>query len=60
MQMTLLAALYFVLAKLSLLTAIPPGYATSVWPPSGLALAAVLLRLFFALIYTIDEGDDIF
>ena len=43
MQMTLLAALYFALAKLSLLTAIPPGYATSVWPPSGLALAAVLL-----------------
>jgi PAS domain S-box-containing protein len=39
----LLAALYFALAKLSLLTAIPPGYATSVWPPSGLALAAVVL-----------------
>jgi PAS domain S-box-containing protein len=38
-----LAALYFVVAKLSLLTAIPPGYATSVWPPSGIALAAVLL-----------------
>ncbi|TMH10656.1 MAG: two-component hybrid sensor and regulator, partial [Betaproteobacteria bacterium] len=23
--------------------AVPPGYATAVWPPSGLALAAVLL-----------------
>jgi PAS domain S-box-containing protein len=34
---------YFVVAKLSLLTAIPPGYATSVWPPSGMALAAILL-----------------
>src|SRR5205823_382165 len=26
-----------------LLAAIPPGYATSVWPPSGIALAAILL-----------------
>src|SRR5438552_4508822 len=42
-QTSLLAAAYFVIAKLSLLTAIPPGYATSVWPPSGLALAAILL-----------------
>jgi len=39
----LLAALYFVAAKLSLLLAIPPGYATAVWPPSGLAVAAMLL-----------------
>src|ERR1700704_7056719 len=39
----LLAGLYFATAKLSLLLAIPPGYATAVWPPSGLALAAVLL-----------------
>src|SRR5213079_903210 len=39
----LLAALYFALARLSLLLAIPPGYATAAWPPSGLALAAVLL-----------------
>jgi len=38
-----LAAVYFVVAKASLATAIPPGYATSAWPPSGLALAAVLL-----------------
>ena len=39
----LLAALYFAAAKLSLLLAIPPGYATAVWPPSGLAVAALLL-----------------
>jgi PAS domain S-box-containing protein len=38
-----LAAVYFAAAKLSLLLAIPPGYATAVWPPSGIALAAVLL-----------------
>jgi PAS domain S-box-containing protein len=39
----LLAALYFAAAKLSLPLAIPPGYATAVWPPSGIALAALLL-----------------
>jgi signal transduction histidine kinase len=39
----LLAAVYFVAAKLSLPLAIPPGYATAVWPPSGIALAALLL-----------------
>jgi len=33
---------YFAAAKLSLLLAIPPGYATAVWPPSGIALAAML------------------
>jgi len=42
-QISGLAALYFVVAKISLLSAIPPGYATSVWPPSGIALAAILL-----------------
>jgi PAS domain S-box-containing protein len=39
----LLAAVYFASAKLSLLVAIPPGYATAIWPPSGIALAALLL-----------------
>jgi signal transduction histidine kinase len=39
----LVAAAYFGAAKLSLLMAIPPGYATAVWPPSGIALAALLL-----------------
>jgi PAS domain S-box-containing protein len=38
----LLAAAYFAAAKASLLLAIPPGYATAVWPPSGIALAALL------------------
>ncbi len=42
-QISVLAACYFVVAKLSLLAAIPPGYATSIWPPSGIALAAILL-----------------
>jgi PAS domain S-box-containing protein len=38
-----LAVCYLVAAKASLLLAIPPGYATAVWPPSGIALAALLL-----------------
>jgi PAS domain S-box-containing protein len=39
-----LAALYFLTARLGLLMAIPGGHVTPVWPPSGIALAAVLLR----------------
>src|SRR5213592_4265365 len=42
-RVVLLAAAYFSAAKLALLVAIPPGYATAVWPPSGIALASVLL-----------------
>lgn len=42
-QVALLAAAYFATAKASLVLAIPPGYATAVWPPSGIALAAILL-----------------
>src|SRR5579859_2126371 len=40
----LLAGVYFAAAKLSLVFAIAPGYATPVWPPSGIAVAALLLR----------------
>jgi signal transduction histidine kinase len=39
----LVAAGYYACGRLGLLLALPPGYATAVWPPSGLALAAVLL-----------------
>src|SRR6266699_3690383 len=42
-RVVLLAAVYFSAAKLALLVAIPPGYATAVWPPSGIALASLLL-----------------
>ncbi|HEX2012026.1 MAG TPA: MASE1 domain-containing protein, partial [Roseateles sp.] len=38
-----LAAAYAVIGRLGLLLAIPPGYATAAWPPSGIALAALLL-----------------
>jgi hypothetical protein len=37
------AVLYYASARLGQLLAIPPGNVTIVWPPSGLALAAVLL-----------------
>lgn len=42
-RIVLLATVYVSAAKASLLLAIPPGYATAVWPPSGIALAAILL-----------------
>jgi signal transduction histidine kinase/CheY-like chemotaxis protein len=38
----LMAAAYAVSGRLGLLLAVPPGYATAVWPPSGIALAALL------------------
>ena len=38
-----IAAGYFALSRFSLLLAIPPGYASAIWPPAGLALAAALL-----------------
>lgn len=42
-QLLAVAALYFVTGRLGLLLAVPPGYATPIWPPSGVALAAALL-----------------
>ena len=38
-----IALAYVATAKLGFLVAIPPGNVTSVWPPSGLALAAALV-----------------
>lgn len=37
------AAAYYISGRLGLLLAIPPGYATAIWPASGIALAAVIL-----------------
>jgi diguanylate cyclase (GGDEF)-like protein len=39
----ILAASYTLTGIVGLSLAIPPGYATAVWPPSGIALAALLL-----------------
>lgn len=41
-QILLMALAYFAAGRLGLLLAVPPGYATAVWPPSGLALAGML------------------
>jgi signal transduction histidine kinase len=37
------AAVYYLAGRVGLSLALPPGHATPVWPPSGVALAAVLL-----------------
>lgn len=42
-RVLIVALAYAVAGKLGLLLAIPPGYATAVWPASGVALAAILL-----------------
>lgn len=42
-ELLLMAAAYYVVGRLGLLLAIPPGYATAVWPASGIALAGTLL-----------------
>lgn len=36
------ALAYFISARLSLQLAIPPGFASAVWPPAGIALACLL------------------
>ena len=41
--MLCIALLYLATGKLALLLAIPPGYATAIWPPAGIALGALLV-----------------
>jgi diguanylate cyclase (GGDEF)-like protein len=43
------AAGYYVSGRLGLLLAVPPGYATAIWPASGIALAAAVLAGWRAL-----------
>ncbi|OGB23224.1 MAG: hypothetical protein A3I66_09555 [Burkholderiales bacterium RIFCSPLOWO2_02_FULL_57_36] len=38
-----LALIYYITARFSLLLALPPGYAAPIWPAAGIALAAVLI-----------------
>ena len=40
---SVIATAYWATGRLALLLAIPPGYATAVWPPAGIALAAFLV-----------------
>ena len=39
----LTAAAYYATGRLELALAIPPGYATVIWPPAGIALSAIVL-----------------
>ncbi len=43
LQIIGLAIAYSVTGKLGTFLAIPPGYATAIWPPSGIALAGILI-----------------
>ena len=43
LQVLLTALAYFLAGRLALLLAIPPGYATAVWPAAGIALASMLM-----------------
>ncbi len=43
-KVALLAALYFLTGKLGPSLALPPGYATIIWPPSGLVLGFLLMH----------------
>ena len=47
-RICLLALTYYVVGRLGLLLAVPPGYATVFWPASGIALA-VVYRYGFAM-----------
>ncbi|HEV8584169.1 MAG TPA: hypothetical protein VGT02_04275, partial [Methylomirabilota bacterium] len=42
-ELLVMAAAYYGVGRLGLLLAIPPGYATAVWPASGIALAGTLV-----------------
>jgi signal transduction histidine kinase/CheY-like chemotaxis protein/integral membrane sensor domain MASE1 len=43
LKIIVLAVAYFVAGRLALQLAVPPGYATAIWPAAGLALGAVLI-----------------
>jgi len=44
MACLLLAAAYIITGKLGLMLALPPGYASPIFPPAGIAIAAALIR----------------
>ncbi|MBC8024500.1 MAG: CHASE domain-containing protein [Steroidobacteraceae bacterium] len=43
-RVLLLAALYVITGRAGLLLAVPPGYATIIWPASGIAIAMLLVH----------------
>lgn len=43
-QVAALAVLYVITGKIGLLLSVPPGFATLIWPPSGLAVGVCLVH----------------
>jgi signal transduction histidine kinase/CHASE1-domain containing sensor protein len=43
-RLALLAALYVITGRLGLLLAVPPGYATIIWPASGIAVGMLMIQ----------------
>ncbi|MBI4370166.1 MAG: MASE1 domain-containing protein [Elusimicrobia bacterium] len=43
LRVVFIMVLYYFSAQAGLAMAIPPGHATTIWPPSGIALAAILI-----------------
>src|SRR3954447_12843095 len=43
-RIALLAGLYALTGELGLLLAVPPGYATIIWPASGIAIGMLLVH----------------
>ncbi|WP_339762791.1 CHASE domain-containing protein [uncultured Hoeflea sp.] len=42
-RILLIAGLYFASGRLGLFLAVPPGFATVIWPPSGIALGVLII-----------------
>lgn len=42
-KILIVAAIYYVTGAMGLMLALPPGYATSFWPPAGISLGAILI-----------------
>ena len=43
-KLVILAVLYILAGKCGLMLAVPPGYATMIWPPSGIALGMLIMH----------------
>lgn len=73
-KLLLLAVLYILTGKLGLMLALPPGYATVIWPPSGIAIGMLIvygcrlwpgvligsfiLNCYISSAYSLDTGLD--
>ena len=53
----LIAVCYVVTGRLGLLLAVPPGYATAIFPPAGIAAAAMLTAGPASLPWIFDENN---